>query len=153
MILKGSLRRWVPYRLREVMLVLSSVNWHFPFKTASLCEWAVGVGCLFSFFFLNQPSLSLWHHSPVRSWGRNFIQRAKKKWRLLWKTTFWGFTSEFTGTERERERKGKLRFKISDLWLVSVLSLYHLMLGGVFKIPFFPMMAMEFVALWLVCSL
>lgn len=72
MILKGSLRRWLPCRLSEVMLFLSSVNWHFPFKTASLCEWAVwGCGLPLFFFLSNQPSPSLWHHSPVTSWRRN----------------------------------------------------------------------------------
>lgn len=59
MILKGSLRRWLPCRLSELMLFLSSVNWHFPFKTPSSCEWAVR-GCgLPLFFFSNQPSPSL----------------------------------------------------------------------------------------------
>lgn len=70
MLLKGSLRRWLPYRLSEVMLFLSRVNWHFPFKTAPLCEWAEGVGCLF-FFFKKKTALP----QPMASQSCNELQK------------------------------------------------------------------------------
>lgn len=87
------------------MLVLSSVNWHFPFKTASLCEWAVGVGCLFSFFFfkptLPQPMTS----QSCKELGKEFYSKSQKKVKAFVENDILGvYFRVYRNREREREK-------------------------------------------------
>lgn len=82
---------------------------------------------------------------------KEFNLTSQKKPRLFWKRTFWGVCfTVYRNRERERERKGKLIFLTCD---ISSLSLYHLIVGGLFKIAGFCCDGSGIVALWLVCSL
>lgn len=65
---------------------LSSVHWHFAFKTASLCEWAKPVGCLFFKPALPQPVTSRSCNAPAKEFD---LTSQKKVKAVLENDIFW----------------------------------------------------------------